>query len=78
MKKILLFLLTFCVVAAYQPKEAKAEPIFAFAVSVLVGGWAAYTYEGCKEDGQDLKECASKVWRERQFADLRQPSYGNQ
>lgn len=66
LKQMFLCLLAACFILVSQPRSAEAAPLFLFAFTAIAGGAAAVTYEECREEGIDLKECASKAWRERE------------
>lgn len=51
-----------------QPAQA-GVPFFWFAATAITGGAVAVTYEECKAEGLDAKECASKTWAERKPVD---------
>lgn len=66
MKKLLLLPLALCLFVA---PAAQASPFVFFAMTALTGGWAATTYEDCKEDGLDAEDCAKRIWKERKPLD---------
>lgn len=69
-KLFLLPLMALCLLAStLAPKQAHADPLFLFAFTALTGGWAAVTYEECKEDGLDAEDCAKRTWQEREPLD---------
>ena len=68
-KKLVLGFLCFGMIFAFTPRQAEAHPALMFASTAIVGGWSALTYEQCKEDGVDAKECVKSTWRDRQPLD---------
>lgn len=71
MKALKLFFLTLATVGLLfaQTSVAKADPLGLFFMVAGIGGWAAVTYEECKEQGIDAEDCAKKTWAERQPLD---------
>lgn len=67
-KNLCLAILIAGFVVLSQPRTAEAMP-FWFLLGVPTVGWAALTYEECKEQGIDAEECAKKTWREREPLD---------
>lgn len=52
-----------------------APPLFLFIATVGTGVWAATSYEDCKAEGLNVKECGSKLWREREGVPTTQELY---
>ena len=68
-KTLCLAILAAGLVAVSIPRSAHAAPPVWFLLGVPTVGWAAVTYEECKEDGLDAKECAKRTWDERDPVD---------
>lgn len=76
LKKFLLGLMCVGLMLAAVPQPANAAPpLFLFVATAITGGWAAATYEECKAEGIDFKECASKTWCEREGVPITQEVY---
>lgn len=74
-KKLFLCLACVGLILASTPKPAQADPLFWFLFTAMTGGWAAVTYEECKAEGVDLKDCAKKTWDEREGVPITQAVY---
>lgn len=66
-------IISLTVFTPFKSAEAAPTPLFVF--TVLIGGWSAATYEECKTEGIDVKECAKKTWRERKDVPITQELY---